>query len=106
RRRILRRFPGHFYRGCVAHCYVLPCATETEIPTRSAKLQPLELAAVAPPLDVFEVGQRAGGMTDIELGRRTGLASFIVVITGRAVRRADHPAGAGQQQFDPAILGL
>src|SRR5579862_5686690 len=72
----------------------------------SAELHTLELAAAPPLVDIFEVGQGAGRMADIELGGRTGLASLIVVVTGRAIGPADHPADAGQEQLDPAILGV
>src|ERR1700704_4914374 len=67
----------------------------------SPELQPFELAGAAPGVDIFEIGHRAGGMADIQLGGRTRLASLIVVVAGRAVRRADHPADAGQEQLDP-----
>src|SRR5262245_37561777 len=72
----------------------------------STEFQPFELAGVAPRFDVFEVGSRAGGIADIELGRRTRLAALIVVVARSAVGRADHPAEAGQQQLHPAIFGV
>src|SRR5437762_5663685 len=56
-----------------------------KIGTMLAKLQPLELAAVAPSVDIFEIGHRARGMADIELGRWARLTPFIVVVAGRAV---------------------
>src|SRR5690349_17260369 len=85
---------------------VLYSLAQTIIGTTSAELQPLELAAVAPPIDILEVGHRARRMADIEPGRRTRLAAFIVVVARRAVGRADHAARTGQQQLDPVVLSL
>ena len=45
-------------------------------------------------------------MTYIEPRRRPRLVPFIIVVAGRAVGSADHAADAGQQQFDPFILGF
>ena len=102
-------FLGRFDAGCLGHTRALPRKKELQIrdgamPQRNCS--PSNSAGAAPCIDIFEVGHRAGGMADIELGRRARLASLIVVVAGRAVGRADHPANAGQQQFDPAILGL
>src|SRR5262249_13829452 len=69
-----------------------------------AELDALKLAAAAPRIDIFEVGERTGGMADIELRCRARLVPFIVVITWRAGLRAGHPAGRRQQAVDPAIL--
>src|SRR5262245_31300014 len=44
-----------------------PCTDKT----KSAELQPLKPATVAPPFDVFEIGHWSRGMADIELGRWT-----------------------------------
>src|ERR1700712_2786414 len=83
-------------------------ANETQCACRaaSAKLQSFERAGAAPCIDIFKVSHGTGGMADIEPRRRARLAAFIVVVARRAIRRADHPAGAGQQQIDPAIFGL
>jgi hypothetical protein len=52
---------GGFRHGWLAHCCVLPCANKKS-ETTSAKLQPIELAAAAPPVDIFEVGHRSRRM--------------------------------------------
>src|SRR6478609_9531697 len=50
---------------------VLYSLAQTKTKAMSAELQPLELAAVAPAVDIFEIGHGSRRMTDIKLGRRT-----------------------------------
>src|SRR5258708_16547058 len=116
----IRRWPRQWLLGSC--CWAPLCGCENQTRTSEsrrayrhadrvgegalAELQTFELAGVAPRIDVFEVGHRARGIADVETRRRTRLSPLIVVIAGRAVGRADHPAGARQQQLDPAVLGL
>src|SRR6187455_49025 len=64
---------------------IMHSLAQAKTETASAELQPFELATVAPAVDIFEIGHGSRRMADIELGCRTRLAPFIVVITGRAV---------------------
>src|SRR5215469_4888815 len=72
----------------------------------SAEGQPLEFSGTPPAIDIFEVGRRAGGIADGISRSGSGILALIVVVARRAIRRADHAAGARQQEFDPAVLGL
>ena len=69
------------------------------------KRQPVEIPALAPSLNIAEIGLRPGGIAD-EIARFLGRLAFIVVLAGSAIGGAQHAGGAGEEEVQPDLLGL